>query len=60
MTSNQVRGLAVESTEEQTVAQFLQQNPDFFERHTQLLARMRLQHPRNASTISLIERQVEV
>jgi uncharacterized protein len=60
MTSNQVRGLAVDSTEEQTVAQFLQQNPDFFERHPQLLARMRLQHPRNASTISLIERQVEV
>jgi uncharacterized protein len=60
MTSNQVRGLAVDSTEEQTVAQFLQQNLDFFERHPQLLARMRLQHPRNASTISLIERQVEV
>ena len=60
MTSNQVRGLAVDSTEEQTVSQFLQQNPDFFERHPQLLARMRLQHPRNASTISLIERQVEV
>jgi len=60
MTSNQVRGLAVDSTEEQTVSQFLQQNPDFFERHPQLLVRMRLQHPRNASTISLIERQVEV
>ncbi len=60
MTSNQVRGLAVDSTEEQSVSQFLQQNPDFFERHPQLLVRMRLQHPRNASTISLIERQVEV
>jgi uncharacterized protein YigA (DUF484 family) len=60
MTSNQVRGLAVDSTEEQTIAQYLQHNPDFFERHPQLLARMRLQHPRNASTISLIERQVEV
>jgi uncharacterized protein YigA (DUF484 family) len=60
MTSNQVRGLAVDSTEEQTIAQYLQHNPDFFERHPQLLARMRLQHPRNASTVSLIERQVEV
>ena len=60
MTSNQVRGLAVDSTEDQAVAQYLQHNPDFFKRHPQLLARMRVQHPRNASTVSLIERQVEV
>jgi hypothetical protein len=60
MTSNQVRGLPVDSNEEQAVAQYLQHNADFFERHPQLLARMRLQHPRNASTVSLIERQVEV
>src|SRR3984893_2789629 len=61
MTSNQVRGLAADAaTEEQTVAQDLQHNVDFFERHPQLLARMRVQHPRNASTVSLIERQVEV
>jgi uncharacterized protein len=60
MTSNQVRGIATEMTEEQVVAQFLQHHTDFFERHPQLLARMRLQHPRNASTVSLIERQVEV
>jgi len=38
----------------------LQHHADFFERHPQLLARLRLQHPRNASTVSLIERQVEV
>jgi uncharacterized protein YigA (DUF484 family) len=60
MTSNQVRGIPSDTTEEQTVVQYLQHNPDFFERHPQLLARMRLQHPRNASTVSLIERQVEV
>jgi len=60
MSSNQVRGIATESTEEQAVAQYLAHNPDFFERHQQLLARLRLQHPRNASTVSLIERQVEV
>lgn len=62
MTSNQVRGLAAEASapDEQTVAQYLQHNVDFFERHPQLLARMRVQHPRNASTVSLIERQVEV
>ena len=60
MTSNQVRGMAAETTEEQVVTQYLQRNPDFFERHPPLLARMRLQHPRNGATVSLIERQVEV
>lgn len=60
MTSNQVRGIPADSNEEQVVSQYLQHNVDFFERHPQLLARMRLQHPRNASTVSLIERQVEV
>lgn len=64
MTSNQVRGLAPEppaaSADDHSVAVYLQQNVDFFERHPQLLARMRVPHPRNASTVSLIERQVEV
>ncbi len=60
MTSNQVRGMPPESAEEQGVAQYLQRNADFFERHPQLLARMRVQHPRNGATVSLIERQVEV
>jgi len=48
MSSNQVRGIASDTTEEQAVVQYLQHNSDFFERHPQLLARMRLQHPRNA------------
>jgi len=60
MTSNQVRGLPAEPAEEQAVVQYLHRNADFFEQHPQLLARMRLQHPRNGSTVSLIERQVEV
>jgi len=60
MTSNQVRGIAAEPIEEQAVVQYLHHNADFFEQHPQLLARMRLQHPRNGSTVSLIERQVEV
>src|ERR1700722_984551 len=60
MTSNQVRGIASETVEEQAVVQYLHHNADFFEQHPQLLARMRLQHPRNGSTISLIERQVDV
>src|SRR3974390_260429 len=60
MTINQVRGLPAEPIEEQAVAQYLHRNADFFEHHPQLLARMRLQHSRNGSTVSLIERQVEV
>lgn len=60
MTSNQVRGLPADPVEEQSVAQYLHRNADFFEHHPQLLARMRLQHPRNGATVSLIERQVEV
>jgi uncharacterized protein YigA (DUF484 family) len=60
MTSTQARGIPSQITEEQAVAQYLQHNPDFFEQHPQLLARLRLQHPRNGSTVSLIERQVEV
>jgi len=43
-----------------SVAAYLQQHPDFFERHAALLARLRLHHPRGAATVSLIERQVEV
>jgi len=42
------------------VARYLQQNPEFFERHQPLLARLRLPHARSGATISLIERQVEV
>ncbi len=60
MSSNQVRGLAANSVDDEAVAHYLQQNSDFFERQPQLLARLRLHHPRNGSTISLIERQVEV
>jgi uncharacterized protein YigA (DUF484 family) len=60
MTSNQVRGIPAEPIDEQAVAQYLHRHADFFEQHPQLLARMRLQHPRSGSTVSLIERQVEV
>jgi uncharacterized protein YigA (DUF484 family) len=60
MTSNQVRGLAADPIDEQAVIQYLHRNADFFEQHPQVLARLRLQHPRNGSTVSLIERQVDV
>lgn len=60
MSSTPAQSVPVERAEDQAVVQYLQQNPDFFERHPQLLTRLRLQHPRNGTTISLIERQVEL
>jgi len=60
MTGNPAQGLAAETPDEQNIALYLQTHPDFFERHLPLLTRMRLQHPRNTGTVSLIERQVEV
>ena len=61
MTTREARGLATQAEgEEETVARYLQLNPDFFERHQPLLARLRLPHARTGATISLVERQVEV
>lgn len=60
MTSREARGLATEPSEEESVSRYLQQNPDFFERHQSVLAHLRLPHARSASTVSLVERQVEV
>jgi uncharacterized protein YigA (DUF484 family) len=60
MTTRQAQNITVEEVDEQSLSHYLQQTPDFFERHPQLLTRLRLQHPRNGTTISLIERQVEV
>ena len=60
MSTREARGLEAPETEEESVARFLQHNPDFFERHQPLLSRLRLPHARSGSTISLVERQVEV
>ncbi len=60
MTTRDARGLATKENEEDTVAAYLQHNPDFFERHQALLTRLRVPHSRGGSTISLVERQIEV
>lgn len=60
MSTREARGLTAAETEEESVARYLQHNPDFFERHQPLLSRLRLPHARTGSTISLVERQVEV
>jgi uncharacterized protein len=58
--TREARGLTAAESEEESVAQYLSQNTDFFERHQNLLARLRLPHVRSGATISLVERQVEV
>ena len=60
MTTREARGLAPADAEEESIAGYLQRNPEFFERHQAVLARLKLPHARGGSTISLIERQIEV
>src|SRR6202042_2520286 len=61
MTTSQARGLKQESLNDSSVADYLQTYPDFFERNSQLLTKLRLPHVRDgAATVSLVERQVEV
>jgi uncharacterized protein YigA (DUF484 family) len=60
MSTQTARGLPAGQAEDERIERFLSLNPDFFERHQALLARMRLPHVRTGSTVSLVERQVEV
>ena len=60
MSTQTARGVAAAQTDEERIERYLTLNPDFFERHQPLLARMRLPHMRTGSTVSLVERQVEV
>jgi uncharacterized protein len=60
MTTREARGVAAADTEEESIANYLQRNPDFFERHQAVLVRLKLPHVRGGATISLVERQIEV
>jgi uncharacterized protein YigA (DUF484 family) len=61
MTTRPVRGVEIAEVDEAAVASYLAATPEFFDRHAQLLAKIRLPDTRiGASTVSLIERQVEV
>ena len=60
MSTQTARGATAGKTDEERIERYLTLNPDFFERHQPLLARMRLPHMRTGSTVSLVERQVEV
>lgn len=60
MNKQPARGMDAEPVSEDSVASFLQQNPDFFDRHAALLGKLKLPHNRGSSTVSLVERQVLV
>lgn len=61
MTTRPVRGVEIAEVDEEAVASYLSATPEFFDRHAQLLAKIRLPDMRSgASTVSLLERQVEV
>jgi uncharacterized protein YigA (DUF484 family) len=61
MTTSQARGIKQEGMNDTSVAEYLQNFPDFFERNSPLLAKLRLPHLRDVgATVSLVERQVEV
>ncbi len=58
MSKQPVRGVDVDQIDEESIAEYLQMNPEFFERHAGLLTKLKLTHNRGAATVSLIERQV--
>jgi uncharacterized protein YigA (DUF484 family) len=61
MSTSQARGLSTEALNDGRVAEYLQECPEFFERNSQLLDKLRLPHVRaGGATVSLVERQVEV
>ena len=61
MTTRPVRGVEIAEVDESSVASYLAATPEFFERHAQLLAKIRLPDVRGgATTVSLLERQAEV
>ncbi|NGP52868.1 DUF484 family protein [Thioalkalivibrio sp. XN8] len=60
MSSTEHSGEAATAGDDQGVADYLSENPDFFERHAGLLEQLRLPHHSGAATVSLVERQVSV
>lgn len=61
MTTRPVRGVEIAEVDEASVASYLVATPEFFDRHAQLLAKIRLPDTRGgATTVSLLERQADV
>jgi uncharacterized protein YigA (DUF484 family) len=60
MNKQPARGIESGSVSETAIADYLQHNVDFFERHATLFAKLKIPHGRGPSTVSLVERQVLV
>jgi uncharacterized protein YigA (DUF484 family) len=60
MTKSAAQGAGIAALSDATVAEYLEAVPDFFEKHPQLVQRLRLADTRGGGTVSLIERQVEL
>jgi len=61
MTTRPVRGVEIAEVDEASVASYLAATPEFFDRHAQLLSKIRLPDLRGGgTTVSLLERQAEV
>jgi uncharacterized protein YigA (DUF484 family) len=60
MIKQTARGIHAAAIDEDRIADHLVANPDFFERHASVLARLRLPHQRGSAAVSLVERQVLV
>ena len=61
--SNPTSTLGTEGTAgitEQDIANYLANTPGFFERHSELLASVQLNHPHGQRTVSLQERQAQM
>jgi uncharacterized protein len=61
MTTSHARGIKQDVLNDSSVGDYLLTFPDFFERNSQLLTKLRLPHLREGgATVSLVERQIEV
>lgn len=61
MSTERKTRLQEDEPDDMSVEEYLQTHPDFFDRHPQLLACLKLNHPAgDGATVSLIERQVAI
>jgi uncharacterized protein YigA (DUF484 family) len=60
MSKQTVRDVEIASVPEDTIADYLKAHPDFFQHHASLLSLMHIPHERGGSSVSLVERQVQV
>lgn len=58
--STMTQQVAYPEVNEESIADYLRTHPDFFERHLNVLAGLKLQHSTSGGAISLVERQVDV